>query len=470
MHSENPGARISALSARLRADLGRAALLVGNDLDGRVAGTWGLPRTLAAEILVRPADTQGVSITLSLCNDLFQPVVIQGGLTGVVDGAWAESGDLILSLERMTDIEEVDVVGRTMTVQAGASLQRVQEEAARYDLMFPLDLGARGSATIGGNAATNAGGNRVIRFGMMRALILGLEAVLADGTVVSSMNQMLKNNAGYDLKQLFIGTEGTLGVVTRLVLRLVEAPKSQATALVAMTDFDQVTRFLSYVDGALSGTLSAYEVLWQDFYDFVCGRTPAIRPPLASVHPYYVVVEALGSDQVRDAERFESVLSGAFEKGLVADAVVAKSQAERDAIWAIRDDVVQLLALKPVFLFDVSLPIRDVEAYIQAVRQQLTEAWPDQRLLVFGHLGDGNIHLAISAGPESGEARAEVEHIVYAPLGDLGGSVSAEHGIGLEKKPYLSWCRTDAEIELMKSMKRTLDPNGILNPGKIFDL
>jgi FAD/FMN-containing dehydrogenase len=181
-------------------------------------------------------------------------------------------------------------------------------------------------------------------------------------------------------------------------------------------------------------------------------------------------VEALGSDQVRDTERFESVLSGAFEKGLVADAVVAKSQAERDAIWAIRDDVVQLLALKPVFLFDVSLPIRDVEAYIQAVRQRLTKAWPDQQLLVFGHLGDGNIHLAISAGPESGQARAEVEQIVYAPLGALGGSVSAEHGIGLEKKPYLSWCRSDAEIELMKSMKRTLDPNGILNPGKIFDL
>lgn len=470
MDSDNPGAGSSALSARLRADLGPAAVLVGNDLDGRVAGTWGLSRALVAEILVRPADTQGVSTTLRICNELSQPVVTHGGLTGVVDGAWAESGDLILSLERMTHIEAVDVVGRTMTVQAGTPLQRVQEEAARHDLMFPLDLGARGSATIGGNAATNAGGNRVIRYGMMRALVLGLEAVLADGTVVSSMNQMLKNNAGYDLKQLFIGTEGTLGVVTRLVLRLVEAPKSQATALVAMTDFDQVTRFLSHVDAALGGTLSAYEVLWQDFYNFVCEQATAARPPLTGTHPYYVVVEALGSDQVRDTERFESVLSGAFEKGLVTDAVVAKSQAERDAIWAIRDDVVQLMALKPVFLFDVSLPIRDVEAYIQAVRQRLTKAWPDQQLLVFGHLGDGNIHLAISAGPESGEARVEVEQIVYAPLGALGGSVSAEHGIGLEKKPYLSWCRSDAEIELMKSMKRTLDPNGILNPGKIFDL
>jgi FAD/FMN-containing dehydrogenase len=470
MRKVTPAAPVSALSERLRAELGSSAVLVGRDLEGRVAGIWGTRRTPAAETLVRPADTQGVSTTLCLCNALSQPVVTQGGLTGVVDGARAESGDLILSLERMTQIEDVDVVGRTMTVQAGASLQRVQEEAARHDLMFPLDLGARGSATIGGNAATNAGGNRVIRYGMMRALVLGLEAVLANGTVISSMNQMLKNNAGYDLKQLFIGTEGTLGVVTRLVLRLAEAPKSQATALVAMTDFQQVTRFLSYVDGALGGTLSAYEVLWQDFYEFVCGCSEAIRAPLTGAYPYYVVVEALGSDQLRDTERFESVLSSAFEKELAADAVVAKSQSERDAIWAIRDDVVQLMELKPVFLFDVSLPIRDVEDYIQGVRERLTEVWPDQQLLVFGHLGDGNIHLAISAGQKSGEARVEVEQIVYEPLGGLGGSVSAEHGIGLEKKAYLSWCRTGAEIELMKSIKRTLDPNGILNPGKIFDL
>jgi FAD/FMN-containing dehydrogenase len=465
-----PGAPVSTLSEQLRADLGASAVLMGRDLDGRVAGIWGARRALAAETLVRPTDTQGVSTTLRLCNAISQPIVTQGGLTGVVDGARAESGDLILSLERMTQIEDVDIVGRTMTVQAGASLQCVQEEAARNNLMFPLDLGARGSATLGGNAATNAGGNRVIRYGMMRALVLGLEAVLADGTVISSMNQMLKNNAGYDLKQLFIGTEGTLGVVTRLVLRLAEAPKSQATALVGMENFSHVTQFLGYADGALAGTLSAYEVLWQDFYDVVCSRTPSVRPPLTGAHPYYVIIEALGSDQALDTERFESVLSGAFEKGLIADAVLAKSQAERDAIWAIRDDVVQLTTLKPVFLFDVSLPIRDVEVYIQAIRRRLTEVWPDQRLLVFGHLGDGNIHLAISAGPESGEAREAVERIVYEPLGALGGSVSAEHGIGLEKKPYLSLCRTGAEIELMKSIKRTLDPNGILNPGKVFDL
>jgi FAD/FMN-containing dehydrogenase len=354
-------------------------------------------------------------------------------------------------------------------VHAGAPLQVVQERAAEHGLMFPLDLGARGTATIGGNAATNAGGNRVIRYGMVRSMILGLEAVLADGTVVSSMNRMLKNNAGYDLKHLFIGTEGTLGVVTRLVLRLVQQPSSQDTALIAMRDFGQVTNFLRFMDAALGGTLSAYEVLWRDFYTLVTSQLNDRQAPLEPDYPYFVLVESLGSDQQRDSERFQKSLAEAFEKKLVADAVVAKSQAERDAIWAIRDDVVRLLELKPIFLFDVSLPINAVEAYVQGVRDELTELWPEQRLFVFGHLGDGNIHLAISAGAENGQARSAVERIVYQPLMQLAGSVSGEHGIGLEKKPYLSWCRSEAEIALMKALKKSLDPKGILNPGKIFD-
>ena len=406
---------------------------------------------------------------LKICNRFERPVVTQGGLTGVVDGARAESGDVILSMERMNRIEEIDPLGATMIVQAGTPLQVVQEQAAEHGLMFPLDLGARGTATIGGNAATNAGGNRVIRYGMVRSMILGLEAVMADGTVLSSMNRMLKNNAGYDLKHLFIGTEGTLGVVTRLVLRLVQEPSSQDTALVAMRDFGQVTAFLRFMEAGMGGTLSAFEVLWRDFYTLVTSQTSGRKPPLDPEYPYFVLVEALGSDQLIDSERFQKVLSEAFDKGLVNDAIVAKSQAERAAIWSIRDDVVQLLELKPVFLFDVSLPISEVEAYVQNIRDQLTEEWPNQRLFVFGHLGDGNIHLAVSAGPENGEARAAVERIVYQPLMQLGGSVSGEHGIGLEKKPYLSWCRSPAEIILMKALKKSLDPRGILNPGKIFD-
>ena len=449
--------------------LGADAVLTGEAVTSRSAGIWGPGRQLDARVLVRPVDSAGVSRVLAICHERNQPVVVHGGLTGVVDGAWAREGDVVLSTERLNRIEDIDPAGATMTVQAGVPLQIIQDKAAEHELMFPLDLGARGTATIGGNAATNAGGNRVIRYGMVRSMILGLEAVLADGTIVTSMNRMLKNNAGYDLKQLFIGTEGTLGVVTRLVLQLVQPPRSQDTALVAMSEFSQVTSFLRHMDASLGGTLSAYEVLWQDFYSLVTGQHQDRQPPLPIEYPYFALVEALGSDQQQDSDRFQHVLAGALDRKLVEDAVVAKSQAERNAIWAIRDDVVQLLELKPIFLFDVSLPITHAEAYVQGVRDKLTATWPDQQLFVFGHLGDGNIHLAVSAGPTDGSAREAVEQIVYEPLKDLHGSISGEHGIGLEKKPYLSWCRSDDEIRLMRALKASLDPKGILNPGKIFD-
>jgi len=454
------------LLSRLISALGEDAVLTGDRVHERSAGIWGPPRTVTADLLVRPAETGQVASVLSICNELGQSVVIHGGLTGVVDGAWADASDVVLSLEKMAGIESVDPVGATLTAGAGTTLAAVQDAAAAHGLMFPLDIGARGTATIGGNVATNAGGNRVIRYGMMRSLVLGLEAVLADGTVLSSMNQMIKNNAGYDLKQLFIGTEGTLGVVTRVIVRLLPEPGSRETALVASGDFDRVTQFLGYLTGACGGTLSAYEVMWRDFFSFMTEKCSA---PLPADFAYYVLVESLGSDPGRDGERFVSVLDEAQTLGLIDAAVIAKSGAEQDAIWAIRDDVVTLLELEPMFLFDVSLPIRCVENYVATVRAALTEAWPDQRMFVFGHLGDGNIHLAISAGPASGAAREGVEDIVYRPLGAIGGSVSAEHGIGLEKKPYLAWCRSDAEIRVMKALKKTLDPSGILNPGKVFD-
>ena len=448
--------------------LGPGAVLTGEQVHERSAGLWGPARTIAADVLVRPVDTREVAAVLGTCNELKQSIIVHGGLTGVVDGAWAEPADVVVSLERMTAIERIDPVGATLTAQAGATLAAVQDAAAEHGLMFPLDIGARGTATIGGNVATNAGGNRVIRYGMTRAMVLGLEAVLADGTVLSSLNQMVKNNAGYDLKQLFIGTEGTLGVVTRVVVRLLPEPGSRETALLAVGDFARVARLLGYLNGAYGGTLSAYEVMWQDFYALMSGVTGAA--PLPPTHEYYVLIETLGSDPVRDGERFTAVLNDAGAQGLIDDAVIAKSGAEQDAIWAIRDDVVRLLEFDPMFLFDVSLPILAMEEYVAMTREALSEAWPDQRMFVFGHLGDGNIHLAVSAGPASGAAREAVEHIVYRPLGALGGSVSAEHGIGLEKKPYLAWCRSEAEIGVMKTLKKSLDANGILNPGRIFDL
>ncbi|MDA0824573.1 MAG: FAD-binding oxidoreductase, partial [Proteobacteria bacterium] len=362
---------------------------------------------------------------------------------------------------------EVDEIGRTMPVQAGFPLQQLQATADEKNLFFPVDLGARGSCQIGGNVSTNAGGNRVIRFGMMRDNILGIEAVLADGTIISSLNKMIKNNAGYDLKQLFIGSEGTLGIVTRLVLRLREAISSEDTAFVAFDDFDQVTTFLKYVDGALGGALSAYEVLWHDYYDLVTTAPATNRPPVEATRPFYAIVESLGS--VSGREHFEAVMIKALEDGLIADAAVAQSSGDRAAMWAIRDDVEQFFRYGPPQIFDVSIGVRHIGEYVDEVKRRLKEHWPHHYCYTFGHIADGNIHFAITVPDRDEAIHLGVERAVYEPLRPYGGSISAEHGIGLEKKEYLPISRSDTEIKLMRHLKHALDPRGILNPGKIFE-
>jgi FAD/FMN-containing dehydrogenase len=335
--------------------------------------------------------------------------------------------------------------------------------------MYPLDIGARGSSTIGGNIATNAGGNRVLRYGMTRDMVLGLEAVLADGTVVSSMNEMIKNNAGYDLKQLFIGTEGSLGVVTRAVLRLREQPRSQETLLVAVDRFEQLPELLKVMDGKLGGTLSAFEVMWNEFYCLVTTEPAQQKPPLDQTYPYYVLIEAMGGDSETDRARLESALAEVFEAGLVRDAVLAENEAQRRELWAMRDDVEQVNRFDPVFIYDVSMRISKMQEYVDEVNRRLAASFGDYQNFTFGHIGDGNIHFAISAGTDS-EAHHEVNCCVYEPLRSIRGSVSAEHGVGLEKKRYLDISRTDEEVRLMRSLKTALDPKGILNPGKIFDV
>jgi FAD/FMN-containing dehydrogenase len=417
--------------------------------------------------VVRPRSTEEVSMVLKLCHDAKQAVVPWGGKTGLVEGANSDNA-VAISLERMNAIEEIDSEGATMTVQAGCVLQTVCEAADAKGLFFPLDLGARGSATIGGNISTNAGGNRVIRYGMMRELVLGLEAVLADGTVMSSMNHLIKNNAGYDPKQIFIGSEGTLGIVTRAVLRLRPKARSQNTAFVAVDGFQALPQLLRSVERGLGGSLSAFEVMWEDFYRLVTTEPALGKPPVAYGHPYYVLIEALGGDQEEDANRFERVLASQIEDGSISDAVIAKSQGERDRMWALRDDVAQVARNAPIFTFDVSLKLNAMEAYVREVQESLRSRWPKATLMVFGHLGDGNLHLIPGVGDGSGEARHAVENIIYGALRKCGGSVSAEHGIGLEKRDYLAWSRNSEEIALMRTLKRALDPHNILNPGKIF--
>lgn len=419
-------------------------------------------------LIVRPASTAEVAEVLKACNAAKYPIVTMGGNTTMVQGTIRLQGELALSMERMNKIEEVDQTSRTMILEAGTILQTVQETAEDAGMFFPLDLGGRGSATIGGNISTNAGGNRVIRYGMTRDMVLAVEAVLADGTILPMQGKALKNNTGYDLKHLFIGGEGTLGVVTRATLRLRPLPVSNNCAWVALPSFDALTKFLGHMEAACAGTLSSFEVMWKDYFEFITGDLTPHRPPLAHGQPFYGLVETMGADQAKDQERFEEILGEALEGGLIVDAVIAKSEAERTAMWEIRDDVFQMVHIAPLWAFDISLSIGDMQTYTDDLKAKLNERWPDHHLMIFGHLGDGNLHVIVSVGDDADEVHHAVEQLVYSGVRDLNGSVSAEHGIGHEKRAYLNWTRSDDEIALMKGIKQIFDPNGILNPGKVF--
>ena len=467
-----------ALLAALREAVGEAHVLTGPDVAARATHFWDAA-PLAAGALVRPGTTEEVAATLRACHAAGQSVVTHGGVTGLAGGDRAGAADVVLSLERLREIEDVDPVGRTMTVQAGVVLEAAQRAAAEHDLELGIDLGARGSCTIGGNVATNAGGLSVLRHGTTREQVLGLEAVLADGTVLTSLNRMLKNNTGYDWKHLLIGSEGTLGVVTRAVLRLRPAAPHARTALVACERFEQVTGLLTRLGAALDGALGAYEVIWNRF--FALNTDPAreghVPAPLERDHPLYVLLEARGADPDALEARFDAAMADALEGGLVVDAVLAQSERERAKVWRIREHIEIALSHEPVFTYDVSLPIADMERYLEGVEAELSGRFPTLAFYAYGHLADGNLHVLVAPlpigepvpeGADVGAWRAASDAAVYGPLAALGGSVSAEHGIGLHKKAWLHASRTPEEIALMRRIKRAMDPAGLLNPGKIF--
>jgi len=460
---------VSTVIDEIRKLVGETGVLTGDDVTARHA-SWVRNTPMIAAAIVRPANTKEVAAVLELCHKTDQSVVPLGGNTGLVEGATSTENDIVLSLERMNSVESLDAAGATMTVQAGLVLQAAKDNASEAGFMFAMDFGARGSATIGGCIATNAGGNGVIRYGMMREQVLGLEVVLADGTVLSSMNRMLKNNAGYDLKQLFIGTEGTLGVVTRAVLRLRPELRSQNTALAAVDDYEKVPLLLQQLGSALGGTLSAFEVLWADFYDAVLDGSDQHAPPVSRGYPFYVLAEARGGDQEADAMRFQGALEEALAAGLIVDASFATNLQQREAMWAIRDDIPNLAEqLEPMIVFDVSLPISVAADYAAGVHERLRERWSDTyRGTTFGHLGDGNLHFLMTVGSDDHDEHQAVMEVVYSELQPYGGSISAEHGIGLEKRPFLHYSRSDVEVAMMQRLKNALDPKGILNPGKIF--
>ncbi len=421
-------------------------------------------------ILVKPGTTEEVSEIIRRAAAVGMPVTVIGGQTGTVGSAVPAEGGLALSLERMNRIIEIDRLSMTMTVEAGCILQIAQEAAEAQATLLPLDLGARGSATIGGVIGTNAGGNRVLRWGMMRDMVIGLEAVLADGTIISSLTKMLKDNAGYNWKHLLIGSEGTLGIVTRAVLRLRPLPTSHQTALIAADSFEQIITVLRRLEVILSGRLSSFELMWRNFFETMTeAQAPQRTSPMAAGHGFYAIAEAMGGDAEQDLAQFERTLMALIEEGILADAVIAQSEREREAIWAVREDMTPgLTPLRPFASYDVSMGIADMPAFVAQAQQNMVQAYPAAKILFYGHAGDGNLHAIVSTGQMTPEIQCGFDTAIFDAVRNVGGSIAAEHGIGVSRAGFLSWTRSPAELALMTTLKNAIDPRNILNPGKIL--
>jgi FAD/FMN-containing dehydrogenase len=449
--------------------IGADLVQTGDAIASRHRTDWSGAPPVQPLALVRPRSTQEVSAVMRLCSEHRVPVVPQGGLTGLAGAAVPCAGGVALALDRMNAIESVDAAASTITVQAGATLQAVQEAAAAHGLQFGVDLGARGSCQIGGNLSTNAGGNGVLQFGMMREQTLGLEVVLADGSVLPMLRPMLKNNTGYDLKQFFIGAEGTLGVITRALLRLHPAPRARATALIALGDFDAALALLGRLQARFPGAVTAFELMWRDFVESSL-QWQKLREPFEAAHPFVALVDVVGDAEAPLDEALEEALGQAMEVGLVSDAAIAQSQAQAQAFWKIREATAELpVHMRPPINFDVSLPMAAIGHFADVCRCAFDARWPGHHSMFFGHVGDSNLHISTDGRSVDGE-EAEIERIVYEMVAACGGSVSAEHGIGLHKKSWLGASRTPAEMATMRAIKRALDPLHLLNPGKVFDL
>ena len=444
-----------------------STVLTGADISEKYHADWSGADPCQPLALLKPKTTQQLSEIMALCHQHDQPVVIQGGLTGLAGGATPQSGEIAISLERMNGIEELDATAMTVTALAGTPLQVLQDAAEDRELFLPLDLGARGSCNIGGNVATNAGGTEVIRYGMTRSMVLGLEAVLADGTVINAMNKMVKNNSGYDLKHLFIGSEGTLGIVTRVVLQLQPKSCSSHTALCALNSYESVTKLLVELKRSLGSGLTGFELMWDSYYNKVLEVLPSLTSPFQENHTYYLLLEYKDNNQTLGAERFESALFEQLESGLIDDALIAQSHQDADKFWQIRDGIGELFqVLGPVSNQDVSLPLEQIGPFADDLDQRLKAKYNNIGVLLFGHIGDNNLHVCAYTGRD--EDKARINEDIMLMIGEYAGAITAEHGIGVLKRDFLALSRTPSEIALMKTLKMAMDPKGILNPKRVI--
>src|SRR5215468_6855982 len=427
-----------------------------------------------SSMLLRPGSVSEVQAILKLANETKTPLVPQGGNTGLVGGQIPFDGELILSLTRLDRIREVDPASNAMTCEAGVVLAKAQEAAAAVDRLFPLSLGAEGTCTIGGNLSTNAGGTGAVAYGIARDLVLGLEVVLADGQIMNLLSKLKKNNTGYDLRHIFIGAEGTLGVITAAVLKLFPRPRAIETAFVGVPSPSDAVKLLNLAQACIGGTVTSFELIVRDVVEFALKHAQGVRDPLTSKHPWYVLMEVTSQHGDGLRENLEQTLADASKQGLLQDAAVAASIDQARAFWHMRHVLPE--AQKPEggsIKADVSVPVASVPQFLEEASAAAKAIIPGCRPVPFGHLGDGNVHFNVSQPIGASTARflarwGEVNDAVNKIVLKYNGSISAEHGIGKLKRDSLPKVKDPVALELMRGLKRMLDPNGILNPGKLL--
>jgi D-lactate dehydrogenase (cytochrome) len=425
-------------------------------------------------LVLRPGSVAEVAAILGLANETGTPIVPQGGNTGLVGGQIPHAGEVVLSLTRLDRIREVDPTSNTMTCEAGVVLLRAQEAAAAADRLFPLSLGAEGSCTIGGNLSTNAGGTAVLAYGNSRDLVLGIEVVLADGRILNALSKLKKDNTGYDLKDIFVGAEGTLGVITAAVLKLFPRPRAVETAFAGVPSPHAALTLFGRANARAGGTITSFELMPRIGIEFALRHGPGCRDPLGSPHPWYVMIELSAQSPQGLRGTLEDLLAEAAERELVSDATIAASLDQTKAFWHLRNMLSEVQRPEGGSIkHDVSVPVAAVADFIDEASAAVLRMVPGCRPVPFGHLGDGNVHFNVSQ-PIGADAEAylarweEMSALVHGIVGRYGGSISAEHGIGFLKRDLLPGVKDKVALELMRAIKHTLDPKGILNPGKVL--